>query len=244
MAGQIHIGTSGWQYDHWIGPFYPEDLPKKEWLHFYCQRLDTVEINNSFYQQPNDSTIDQWREGTPKDFVFAYKANRYITHMKRLKDPDEPLDKLFAKADLLKRKLGVVLFQCPPNWKFNRQRLETFLKALPRRRKVRFTIEFRDGDWFREETFELLSKYGVAFCIYELAGTISPKELTTDFTYVRLHGPGGAYQGRYGGQKLSGWAGAFNTWADQGKDVYCYFDNDEKGYATMDAMQMKEMLGG
>ncbi len=236
----IHTGTSGWHYDHWRGPFYPQDLPKDSFLTFYARHFRSVEINNSFYQLPRGETLAMWRKETPPDFTFALKGSRYITHMKKLKDPEKSLPPFLDVADGLQDKLGPLLFQLPPRWRCNPGRLEGFLGSLPS--GYRCAFEFRDQSWFNDDTYRVLSGHGAAFCIYDLAGRISPKEVTADFIYVRLHGPDGAYKGRYNKGVLSGWAGALSTWARQGKEVFCYFDNDEAGYAAENALELKEMV--
>lgn len=242
MSGGIHIGTSGWHYDHWIGTFYPEGLPKDAALEHYAGPFRTAEINNSFYRLPEKKTFAAWRDATPDGFLFSVKASRYLTHMKKLKDPQQPLEKLLDRVDALGDKLGPILFQLPPRWKLNVERLEDFLKALPD--SYRYAFEFRDESWFDDRVYGLLEEHGAAFCIYDLAGRTSPKEITADFAYVRLHGPEGPYQGRYGKQRLASWAGAFSTWAESGREIYCYFDNDEAGYAPQDALVLREMMEG
>jgi uncharacterized protein YecE (DUF72 family) len=237
---RIHIGTSGWHYGHWRGPFYPEDLPQRRFLEYYMARFHTVEINNSFYQLPKAETLILWRDTVPQGFVFTAKASRYITHMKKLKDPEESLAKFLERVAVLGRKLGPILFQLPPKWRMNLERIREFLAALPP--DHRYAFEFRDQSWYRPEVYEALSEYQTAFCIYELAGHLSPKQVTADFVYIRLHGPGNAYQGRYEPRVLAGWAGAVSAWARQGKDVFFYFDNDEAGYAVQDAARLQEML--
>ncbi|MFW6147468.1 MAG: DUF72 domain-containing protein [Thermodesulfobacteriota bacterium] len=237
---QIHIGTSGWHYDHWKGPFYPHELYKKNFLEYYAERFTTAEINNSFYRLPSTQTLRSWRDTVPERFVFTAKASRYITHMKKLKDPEEPVSVFFRAFTVLGDKLGPILFQLPPHWHFNPKRLDDFLGLLPP--DYQYAFEFRDETWFNDEAYSILAENGAAFCIYELAGRQSPKEVTADFIYVRLHGPNGAYQGRYTKGALSGWAGAFSTWADQGKVIYCYFDNDEAGYAAENALELEEMV--
>jgi uncharacterized protein YecE (DUF72 family) len=243
MAGKptVHIGTSGWHYEHWKGPFYPEDISPEKMLGFYAERFHTVEVNNTFYQMPEKKTLAEWRETVPKGFIFAVKASRFITHMKKLKDPEEPLSRFFAAVDELGPKRGPVLFQLPPRWGYNAGRLRAFLDALPRGN--RYAFEFRDQSWYRREVYEVLRQYGAAFCIYHLAGHLSPKEVTADFVYIRLHGPAGAYEGQYSAGELSGWAGAVSAWLRQGKSVYCYFDNDQNGYAAQDALKLQQMVG-
>jgi uncharacterized protein YecE (DUF72 family) len=236
----IYIGTSGWHYQHWKGPFYPENLPDKRLLEYYLEHFQTAEINNTFYQLPEKKTFAQWRESVPEGFLFAVKASRYITHMKKLKDPQEPLANFMGRVAGLGEKLGPILFQLPPKWHFNLERLKGFLKALPG--DHRYAFEFRDPSWFNELTNQALAERGAAFCIYDFEQRQSPRSVTADFVYVRLHGPDGAYQGSYDDRTLSDWAGAFSSWADQGKEVFCYFDNDEKGYAAQNALKLKELL--
>ncbi len=240
MEPQVLIGTSGWQYDHWRGPFYPEALPKEGFLSYCAERFHTVEINNSFYQLPSRKSLAAWREAVPAGFVFSVKASRYITHMKKLKDPDQTLPPFFRAFEALRDKLGPILFQLPPNWRFNPDRLYDFLEALPT--GLRYAFEFRDSSWFDPRALDALTEIGAAFCMYELAGTVSPKHITADFAYIRLHGPEGPYQGRYGRRGLAGWAGALYAWAEQGRKIFCYFDNDEAGFAPLDAMDLQSMI--
>ncbi len=239
---EIRIGTSGWSYDHWSGPFYPDSLPARRRLQFYARRLPTVEINNSFYQLPSKATLETWRSTTPGGFVFSVKASRYITHMKKLKDPADSLERFMTRVRVLGNRLGPVLFQLPPAWRFDSQRLQNFLARLDTRRQ-RFAFEFRDHSWLNDTCFGLLAEHGAALCMYHLAGFRSPRKLTADFTYVRLHGPGDAYQGAYDGRTLRGWADVMGRWASDGVDVYCYFDNDEAGHAPGDALRLAGMLG-
>jgi uncharacterized protein YecE (DUF72 family) len=240
-AGPIHIGTSGWHYGHWKGPFYPRDLPAGDFLSFYAQHFHTVEINNTFYQLPAEETVRTWRDTVEPHFVFSVKASRYITHMKKLKDPQEPVRRFLDRIATLGDRLGPILFQLPPRWHFDRQRLRSFLQALPS--GFRYTFELRDPSWLNEQAYDILAEHGAALCIYDLRGHVSPKEITADFVYVRLHGPYGAYRGSYSAQDLAGWAGAFSTWASRGKEVFCYFDNDESGYAVQNALALQGMVG-
>jgi uncharacterized protein YecE (DUF72 family) len=236
-----YIGTSGWKYDQWSGVFYPEGIGSDQALAFYASRFQTVEINNTFYQLPDADTLRGWQEAVPDDFTFAVKASRYITHMKKLKDPDEPLHNLLERVQILGDQLGPVVFQLPGHWNFNAERLEAFLHALPA--GYRCAFEFRDPSWHNSQTYELLAQHNAAFCIYEFAGAVSPKETTADFVYLRLHGPEETpYEGRYPTQTLAGWAGAITAWNRQGKAVYCYFDNDQAGNAPQDAARLKEMV--
>ena len=236
----VHIGTSGWHYTHWKGPFYPQDMPARHFLSYYAQQLDTAEINNTFYQLPAEKTLVQWRDTVPKGFTFAVKASRYITHMKKLKDPDQSVGNFLNRINFLGDRLGPILFQLPPKWKANTERLEEFLKALPG--GYSYVFEFRDESWFSNEIEEVLARYNAGFCIYHLAGQESPQRVTGDPVYVRLHGPGGAYEGSYDDEALSGWADKIRNWASDGREVYCYFDNDEAGYAAQDATRLLEMI--
>jgi uncharacterized protein YecE (DUF72 family) len=238
--GKIHIGTSGWSYPHWQGAFYPEKLAERERLGFYARHFDSVEINNSFYRLPSPDTLARWRDSVPPGFRFALKASRYVTHMKKLQDPDKSLAGLFERAAVLEDKLGPILFQMPPRWHCNAQRLASFLAALPT--GFRYAFEFRDRSWINDRTYALLASHGVAFCIYELDGFLSPRQVTTDFCYIRLHGPAGPYQGSYATQTLAGWAGACASWSRQGHDVFCFFDNDQKANAAIDAERLRRML--
>ncbi len=237
---QIRIGTSGWYYDHWRERFYPPDLPKREFLEYLSRRLNTVEVNNTFYNLPGASTFEAWREKTPPGFLFAVKMNSYITHRKRLKEPEKPVANFFERADILKKKLGPILIQLPPSFKRDDERLGRFLKVLPKRHLYAF--EFRHASWFDEEVYKLLRKHNAALCIYKLAGFNSPKETTADWVYVRLHWPGGAYQGSYSDEALRQWARDIKAWTKEGKDVFCYFDNDQRAYAVSDALRLKAMI--
>ncbi len=236
----VHIGTSGWHYDHWKGPFYPKGLPAEDLLAYYADHFQTVEINNTFYQLPEVKTLTKWRLRVPSGFIFAVKASRYITHRKKLKDTEEPVANFLERIAVLEDKLGPILFQLPPHWNFNSQRLESFLQTLPAQHKYAF--EFRDPSWFDDEAYSILEEHDAAFCIYHLAGRLSPKKTTSNLVYVRLHGPVGTYVGHYGAEELEGWAATLSEWAKQGKQVYCYFNNDEAGYATQDARQLLAMM--
>lgn len=240
-SNRIHIGTSGWHYGHWRGPFYPQDLPEREMLSYYAQSFRTAEINNSFYQLPEKQTFVSWRKAVPNDFIFAVKASRFITHMKKLKDPKEPLERFSDRVRSLEDKLGPMLFQLPLRWKCNVERLKAFLALLGK--DCRSAFEFRDPSWFNEEVYAVLRAAGAAFCIYDLDGHLSPKIVTAPLVYVRLHGPDGPYRGLYDNQTLAGWAGAFTAWVRQGREIFCFFDNDEAGYAVQNALQLQGMVG-
>jgi uncharacterized protein YecE (DUF72 family) len=243
MSCDVRIGTSGFHYKHWKGPFYPEKCPNSKLLDYYLQHFDTVELNNSFYRLPEASAFDCWREATPAGFVFAVKASRFLTHNKKLKDPENALNNLLPRAVHLGPKLGPVLFQLPPHWRVNRQRLMNLLEILPR--DLRYAFEFRELSWMSDEVESVLNKFNAAFCIYELAGYHSPLRVIADFTYVRLHGPDpGKYQGSYSDERLRDWARQIETWATQLKAIYVYFDNDQFGYAPANAATLRTMVLG
>jgi uncharacterized protein YecE (DUF72 family) len=240
LAMKFQVGTSGWHYKHWLGKFYPERLPPSKMLEWYARSFHTVEINNSFYRLPPESALQTWRSTVPEDFCFAVKGSRFITHMKKLKDPGLALDKFFARADLLGHKLGPVLFQLPPNWPLDLERLAAFLVALPRAH--RYAFEFRHAGWHTPQVYRLLGRHQAAFCVYDLAGFVSPFEVTTDFTYVRLHGPGGRYQGLYDHPSLQRWTERISSWPV--KHAWVYFDNDDSGFAARNALELRDLLAG
>lgn len=243
MAGQIHVGTSGWHYAHWRGRFYPEHLPAERMLRFYCQRFHTVEINSSFYHLPERKTFRSWARQTPANFFFAVKASRYLTHMKKLKEPRAALQRFLSHARGLGAKLGPILCQLPPRWGRDAGRLACFLEALPKEQRAAF--EFRDPSWFHPDIYALLEKHRAAFCVYDLAGLESPRRLTTDFAYLRLHGPSPErYAGCYTRRQLGGWLEICHKWIGQGAaKVYVYFDNDQGGYAARNALELQELAG-
>jgi uncharacterized protein YecE (DUF72 family) len=238
--GRTWIGTSGWQYDHWTGPVYEKGLDTAGRLARYAKDLGSVEVNSTFYGLPSDESVETWYEATPGDFLFAVKASRYITHMKKLKEPRQSIERFFKAIEPLGDKLGPILFQLPPHWHVNAPRLKQFLEALPQ--GYRYTFEFRDESWHCAEIMGILARHDAAFCIFDIEGNLSPTEVTTDFTYIRLHGPDGAYQGSYSQQTLSGWSGQISRWLDDEIDCYCYFDNDQAGYAFANAVSLQKMV--
>lgn len=238
--GQVHIGTSGWHYPHWRGPFYPEKLPASKMLDFYTQHFDTVELNNTFYRLPSPGGVEHWRDSTPKNFLFAAKGSRFLTHMKKLKDTGAGIDNFFERVNPLGRKLGPIVFQLPPFWEANAERLDAFLAALPRRR--RYAFELRNPTWHTEEIYRTLRRHRAAYCIFEIAGFRSSFEITANFTYVRLHGPGAAYQGAYSNGTLREWAARIREWQKTLRAIYVYFDNDQAAYAVENALMLKSYL--
>lgn len=239
MTGAIRIGTSGWHYDHWRGTFYPGTLSKKHWLAFYARTFDTVEINNSFYRLPTRQAVEQWRQAVPAGFSFAIKASRYTTHVKRLKDAPASFAKFFAAIVPLAAQIGPILFQTPPRFTPDAARLDAFIAELPE--GYTFAFEFRDPRWFNADVRRVLERRKCAFCIFDIGGLQSPLWRTGDFTYLRLHGPGEKYSGSYPEPELQRWARRIRDWRRE-IDVWCFFDNDEMGYAAQDAMRLKQML--
>jgi uncharacterized protein YecE (DUF72 family) len=241
-AVAARIGCSGWQYKHWRGNFYPATLPQKGWLDYYAQRFDTVEINNTFYRLPESSSFREWRRRAPRGFEYAVKASRFLTHMKKLKDPDEPIARFFDRVRHLGRALGPVLFQLPPRWPLNLERFATFLDALPPRH--RFAIEFREPSWYADVVFRLLESHRVALCLHDMPGSQSGQLVTGPFVYVRFHGSRRVrkYGGTYSDQALDSWADWLSDRLREGFPVYGYFNNDANGYAPRDAARLREKI--
>jgi uncharacterized protein YecE (DUF72 family) len=237
----IRIGTSGWHYKHWVGTFYPPRTPGSKMLAYYNENFDTVELNNSFYHLPKKSSLESWRDSTPTRFCFAVKGSRFLTHMKKLKDPEQGLNRFLDAIEVLEHKLGPILFQLPPNWELDLERLANFISFLPS--EHRYAFEFRNSSWSVPEIYDLLARHNIAYCIFHLAGIHSPIQVTADFTYVRLHGPGGKYQGSYSDTDLGEWARRMRNWQRELKTIYIYFDNDQAGYAAQNALSLRELAG-
>ena len=237
----IHIGTSGWQHDPFVGPFYPNDLPSDDRLAFYADTFRTVEVNNTFYQRPDPDILRTWRERTPDGFTFGIKANQYITHFKKLKDPAEPVQNLYEAVEPLGDALGPILFQCPPNWHQNLERLHNFLDVLDD--GYRHVFEFRDPTWLNDGTTDALAAHDAAFCVYDYGDQATLRTVTTDWAYVRLHGAGEPYRGRYTDAALDDWAETIAGWQAEGRDVYVYFNNTAgAGHAPHDARRLRDRL--
>jgi len=241
LQGKIYIGTSGWSYKHWMGTFYPPGTKQKDRFPYYQKFFKTVELNSPFYHLPPRQTFEKWKDDVPDDFIYAVKASRFITHMKKLNDAGDSLTRLLDNASGLEEKLSIILFQLPPKWEINVERFRTFLEKLPKGN--RYTFEFRDQTWYHDEIYSLLREFNCAFCIYELAGHVSPIEITANYVYVRLHGPGDKYQGSYTDEVLAEWAAWCKDWSESGKDVYVYFDNDQEGFAAFNAIKLQELIG-
>lgn len=238
--GAIHIGTSGWNYRHWFGRFYPPHLRQPEMLSFYAKYFETVEINNTFYRLPEIKTFNTWRDTAPEHFLFALKASRFITHMKKLTAPKTSSKKLFNRMRRLEETLGPILFQLPTGWPRNDERLANFLASLPAEHQ--YVFEFREASWFTRDIFDLLTKHNAAFCIHDFRGERTPKEITADFTYIRMHGPRKtAYSGSYPARVLKQWAEQIQSWQDKLRETYVYFNNDAEGNAIKNALTLREL---
>ena len=236
----MRVGCSGWQYQHWRGNFYPIDLPQKRWFDHYSSVFDTVEINNSFYRLPEESTFVAWAEEAPPGFLFAVKASRFLTHMKKLKDPEEPVDRFFSRAQALRRHLGPVLYQLPPGWKLDRTRLEHFLQILPR--GVQHVLEFREPSWYDDTVLALLERYRVTLCVHDMPGSATGRLRIGPTVYVRFHGASGRYAGSYPDDHLADWASWLQGERSRGVDVFAYFNNDVGGHAPRNALGLRRHL--
>jgi uncharacterized protein YecE (DUF72 family) len=241
MNPRCYIGASGWVYDHWRGVFYPPSLPQSNWYAHYAKHFDTVEINYSFYRLPSQKAFDDWRAQAPPGFVYAVKANRYLTHLKRLKDAAEPLERFLSRARRLGDKLGPILWQLPPKWRADPARLEAFAALLPT--DLIHTFEFRDPRWFVPPVREILGRYGLSFCIFDMSGLACPAWVTGEAVYLRFHGSEAVYGGRYGQERLQPWADRIRGWLAECRAVYAYFNNDAFGFAIDDAGTLRGLLG-
>jgi len=232
--GELRVGTSGWQYDHWREVFYPPELKRSGWFGHYADHFDTVEINNTFYHLPKGETFDAWREQAPAGFRYVLKFSRYGSHIKKLKDPAGSVGLFLERAERLGRLLGPILVQLPPGWRVNVERLGAFLDAAPGRR--RWALEFRDGSWLCEEVFDVLRRHGAALCVHDMLDD-HPREVTADWVYLRFHGPGP--WGEYPHQVLSAWARRIREHLADGRDVWAFFNNDAHGHAVKNARQLR-----
>jgi uncharacterized protein YecE (DUF72 family) len=237
----VWIGTSGWTYDGWRGPFYPADVPKKQWLRWYSEQFASTEINGSFYRTPSIEAVQAWRDQTPDDFLFAWKASKFITHWKRLSEKSvNSIELMVSRLAVLGPKAGPVLFQLPARFKADRERLASFFRLLPKRR--RYAFEFRDASWYDAAILKLLRERDVALCISDHQDAPAPWEATAGHVYIRGHGPTGQYKDRYPPRTLRAWAEQIARWKRRRLDVYCYFDNDQKSAAPKDARRLKELV--
>jgi len=241
VSQRIHIGCSGWVYKHWRGLFYPEGLPQKRWFERYAEEFDTVELNNSFYRLPSGDTFEKWRKQAPPGFCYAVKANRYLTQAKKLKECEEPLQRMMTAVRCLGDRLGPMLYQLPPSMKINLERLESFLTMLPN--DVTNVFEFRNKDWYVPETYALLDRHGASFCVHDMPGLRTERVAVGPIAYLRFHGGEGKYWGRYSDEGLLSWTDWIVQQARQDRPVWCYFNNDIHGHAIEDARTLKSMVG-
>jgi uncharacterized protein YecE (DUF72 family) len=239
----IHIGTSGWSYDHWQGVLYPPGTPVRERLTYYIQRYQTVEINATYYRWPRDATFAGWFQRLPNGFLMSVKAPRGLTHFKRLYSPEAWLERISRALGLLGSKRGVLLVQLPPRFPYDPARLEYFLQKVPSWLKL--ALEFRDPTWHQEETFQQLERYEAAYCVMSGAQLPCILRATAPFVYVRLHGPDPhhLYGGSYSEDDLRWWADRMREWQQTGRDVFAYFNNDWEGTAVRNADRLKSLLG-
>ncbi len=236
-----YVGTSGFSYKHWRGSFYPEDLAQSKWFRYYCDNFSTVELNVTFYRLPKKETFMKWHSETPEDFKFSLKGSRFITHIKRLKDPVDPLKTFMGAIRPLGPKIGVVLWQLPPNFKKDTDRLKDFLKALRRYRR-RAVLEFRHETWIDEKVFGLLKDEGIGLCMADWPPYVNNLPITSDYVYIRRHGKGGNYDTLYTRSELNNDAKRIRYHLKRKKDVFIYFNNDAFGYAAQNALELKEIL--
>jgi len=252
------VGTSGWVYYHWQGVFYPEDLPQKEWLKFYAQHFKTVEINATFYHSMKPETFLNWRKMVGENFVFSVKASRFITHIKRLKDCKDEVERFFEGANQLKSTFqvsprqrrgpstwkvnnkNIILWQLPPRFQVDIDRLSEFLKLMPKNWRVAF--EFRNPTWLNVKIYELLKKFNAAIVFHDFPGWPTTEEITADFVYLRFHGSKQLYASNYSNKELEKWAEKMRQWGKEGIDVYAYFNNDAMGYAIKNAKTLEEKV--
>jgi uncharacterized protein YecE (DUF72 family) len=238
---RIYIGTSGWHYKHWLGDFYPEKFPASKMLFQYAQKFPSVEINNSFYRLPDEKTFRAWAQQVPPGFIFAVKASRFITHIKRLKDAEASVNLLLERAAPLGDSLGPILFQLPPQWKLNLDRLDDFLAVLPEGKQ--YAMEFRDQSWCTQAVYGRLRDRNVAFCSHDWREMPWPTEITADLAYIRFHGSGQHYGGTYPDWALQNWADRIRSWQERLRHVFVYFNNDIGGHAIRNAETLRQMLG-
>ena len=236
---QLHLGTSGWSYPGWKGLFYPPDLPSKDWLEFYAKHFATVEINMTFYRFPKPETLKGWLEKTPADFRFTLKANRQITHLKRLRKVESEVRYFTILADSLRDKLGCILFQLPPSIKLDLDLLAGFLGTLSA--DHRNVIEFRDESWYDERAYDLLKKHRTAFCTVSSNRVPKTPVETSDVAYFRFHGLTGGYRYDYPDDELAEWAGAIKR--VRAAEAFIYFNNDYRALAVKNGIKLAELLG-
>lgn len=239
---RILIGTSGWHYGSWRGVFFPETLLLKHQLAYYASQFQTAELNGVFYRTPTEDAVRNWSAQTGPDFMFAWKASKFITHWKRLSDRSvNSLELMESRMALLGEKAGPVLFQLPPQFAADADRLGAFLKLLSNKR--RYSFEFRHPSWYNPRILRMLADENIALCLSDHHDAPAPWKRTANFVYVRGHGPAGDYKDNYPDTTLAGWAKRIRGWRAQGCDVVVYFDNDQKSAAPADALRLRKLLG-
>jgi uncharacterized protein YecE (DUF72 family) len=239
--GKILVGTSGWSYASWRGPFFPPEVMLKHHLEYYATQFETAELNGVFYRTPSLTAVADWTRRTPRDFIFAWKASKFITHWKRLGETSvNSLALIEERLAILVRKAGPVLFQLPPQFEANPDRLRAFIRLLPPRRQYAF--EFRHRSWYADDILRILERKRIALCISDHHDAPAPWLVTAPHVYVRGHGPRGTYEGEYPDRKLRDWASKCRAWSQEGRAVYIYFDNDQKGVAPFDALKLQRRL--
>lgn len=239
-TGRIHIGCSGWNYRHWRGAFYPDTLASKRWFEHYAATFDTVEINNSFYRLPSAETFAKWRDRAPPGFCYAVKANRFLTQAKKLKDCAEPLERMLGPVRQLGPTLGPILYQLPPRFRINLERLAEFLALLPR--DLTHVFEFREKSWLTDEVLALLEANGASFCAHDMPGSATPRWAVGPIAYVRFHGGVDKYWGRYSDERLLSWTDWIVAQSRSGRAVWAYFNNDIHAHAIQDALTLRAMV--
>ena len=244
MKSNIHIGTSGWSYKHWKDIFYPLQLKTTEWIVFYSDHFKITEINGSFYKLPSQETVIEWTKKVPKDFLFCPKMSRYLTHMKKLKDAEEPLERFFSVFEPMSKMMGPVLIQLPPSLKFNYDLVESFYSLLKKRYKpYEFVIEVRHDSWLEQDSLTLMTKYDIGFVISQSGGEFPYLEMVTAKNiYVRFHGPAELYASSYPDEVLFHFAAKFRNWVNEGHIVWSFFNNDIFGYAIENAKKLMEII--
>lgn len=240
---RLHIGTSGWSYNHWAGIFYPPKLKTTEWFHYYASHFDSAEINTSFYHLPKAQTVVNWATKAPEGFTFCAKLSRYITHLKKLVEVEEPLQRFFELFEPLKSKMGPVLVQLPPMLKFDYDKAENFYALLARYKEHRFVVEVRHATWLHDDSLTLMAKYGMGFVISQSGGVFPYAEIVTaQNVYLRFHGPAELYASSYSDETLSDYTQKCTRWLTEGHTLWIYFNNDIYGHAFRDAQRLKALL--
>ncbi len=238
---ELRIGCSGFMYEHWRGTFYPEGLSKNYWLDYYSKHLTTVELNVTFYHLPEREAFAKWYFSTPEKFIFSLKGSRFITHVKKLKDCAEPVEAFFSRASLLKEKIGAILWQLPPNFNFDLERLKEFFEIL-KPYQMRNVFEFRNKTWINKKVASVLDKENAAFCMADHPDFLKKLPLSANFIYIRRHGMNGSYSGSYSLELLKEDAKFIKTQFKNKKDVFIYFNNDAFGYAPKNALELTNLI--